>query len=690
MRKWNLLAKKITDNKILDLPEINPVVLQLLANRGLNAEQIKKFLEPSYAAELHDPFLFKQMRDAVELIFKHLQAGNKIVVYGDYDADGVCSTAIMHETLFFLATLGKTEPAAKIDIYIPDRASEGYGLKKSALKNLAKAGAKLIITVDNATRNVDEVAYAKTLGLDIIITDHHEPGPKLPDCLIINPKLDYEKYPFSGLAGCGVAFKVAQALLTSPPTPLLKEGEGNHSSRTMPPSPYQGEGRPACNPPTATQLLAGSDTGRGEVFIKWLLDLVAIGTIADLVPLIDENRVLVKYGLVVLNKTSRLGLKKLIAVARSGVDKNGNNREIDSWQVGFQLAPRLNAAGRLNHANNAYELLVTEDAAEADKIAQQLNATNQERQRLTEEIFQYADTQVNQEDKILFAVDPNLTPALPAGRPNPSPYEGEGRNAPWPAGVMGLVAGKLTEKYYRPALAITDKGGEIVGSGRSISEFDVTAMLEECAEWLANFGGHKQACGFTLKPSPPPAMLPASNCVAVGGLQAGQPSPSLAGRQAKGRGGNKSNLEKFLAKAKKIAAEKLADVELTPTLDVDWKINFSDVNEDLYEALQKLRPFGVGNPQPKFLTANLSVVNALNMGADGRHLKLKLQAENKVLLDAVAFSASEEWKKIKVGDKIDLVYYVDRNEWNGRREMQLKIVDMHNAKPRTNANATKA
>ena len=642
MRKWNLLAKKITDNKILDLPEINPVVLQLLANRGLNAEQIKKFLEPSYAAELHDPFLFKQMRDAVELIFKHLQAGNKIVVYGDYDADGVCSTAIMHETLFFLATLGKTEPAAKIDISIPDRASEGYGLKKSALKNLAKAGAKLIITVDNATRNVDEVAYAKTLGLDIIITDHHEPGPKLPDCLIINPKLDYEKYPFSGLAGCGVAFKVAEGLISS-----------------------------------ATHVFSSKNiNSKGDIFLKWLLDLVAIGTIADLVPLIDENRVLVKYGLVVLNKTSRLGLKKLIAVARSGVDKNGNNREIDSWQVGFQLAPRLNAAGRLNHANNAYELLVTEDAAEADKIAQQLNATNQERQRLTEEIFQYADTQVNQEDKILFAVDPNLTPALPAGRPNPSPYEGEGRNAPWPAGVMGLVAGKLTEKYYRPALAITDKGGEIVGSGRSISEFDVTAMLEECAEWLANFGGHKQACGFTLKPSPPPAMLPASNCVAVGGLQAGQPSPSLAGRQAKGRGGNKSNLEKFLAKAKKIAAEKLADVELTPTLDVDWKINFSDVNEDLYEALQKLRPFGVGNPQPKFLTANLSVVNALNMGADGRHLKLKLQAENKVLLDAVAFSASEEWKKIKVGDKIDLVYYVDRNEWNGRREMQLKIVDL--------------
>ncbi|PIR92074.1 single-stranded-DNA-specific exonuclease RecJ [Candidatus Falkowbacteria bacterium CG10_big_fil_rev_8_21_14_0_10_44_15] len=619
MQRWRVADNKASENTIKNNPEVNPVVLRLLAGRGLSAEQIKKFLEPSYAQELHDPFLFKQMKEAVELIFKHLQAGNKIVVYGDYDADGICSTAIMHKTLSFLATPGKTEPAAKIDIYIPDRASEGYGLKKSAIKNLAKAGAKLIITVDNATRNVEEVEYGKSLGLDIIITDHHEPGDILPDCLIINPKVNGEQYPFLGLAGCGVAFKVAQALLTSPPTPLLKEGEGNHSSRTMSPSPYQGE-------------------GRGEVFIKWLLDLVAIGTIADLVPLIDENRVLVKYGLVVLNKTSRLGLKKLIAVARSGVDKNGNNREIDSWQVGFQLAPRLNAAGRLNHANNAYELLVTENEAEADKIAQQLNATNQERQRLTEEIFQYADTQVNQEDKILFAVDPNLTP-------DPSPYEGEGRNAPWPAGVMGLVAGKLTEKYYRPALAVTDKGGEIVGSGRSIAEFDVTAMLEECAEWLANFGGHKQACGFTLK--------------------------------------SREMLAPFLAKAKKIAAEKLAGVELAPTLNIDLAVSFSDINEELYAALQQLRPFGVGNPQPKFLTANLLVVNMLNMGADGQHLKLKLQAENKILLDAVAFSASEEWKRIKVGDKIDLVYYIDRNEWNGRREMQLKIVDL-----KYNANTT--
>ncbi|MEK7068010.1 MAG: DHH family phosphoesterase, partial [Patescibacteria group bacterium] len=434
------------------------------------------------------------------------------------------------------ATLGKAEPAAKIDIYIPDRASEGYGLKKSALKNLANKGAKLIITVDNATRNVDEVAYAKTLGLDIIITDHHEPGDILPNCLIINPKIGGETYPFLGLAGCGVAFKVAQALLTSPLTPLLKKGEGKE--------PRSNAGR------------------RGEVFLKWLLDLVAIGTIADLVPLIDENRVLTKYGLVVLNKTKRVGLKKLIAVARSGVDKNGQNREIDSWQVGFQLAPRLNAAGRLDHANSAYELLVTADEVEADKIAKQLNATNQERQRLTEEIFQYADTQVNQADKILLAVEPGLRchceksrvarddEAIPSSMEIKTGLPRSPLNAlalmsgslamteqVWPAGVMGLVAGKLTEKYYRPALAITDKNGlasasdglrrseEIVGSGRSIAEFDITAMLEECAEFLANFGGHKQACGFTLK--------------------------------------SREMLEPFLAKAKEIAAAKLTGIELS-------------------------------------------------------------------------------------------------------------------------------
>jgi single-stranded-DNA-specific exonuclease len=623
MRKWQIAENKTNENIIKNNPEINPVVLQLLMNRGLSAEQAKKFIAPDYEAQSHDPFLFKNMQAAVELINKHLQRGNKIVVYGDYDADGVTAAAIMHKTLNFLSK--EIGSKAELAVYTPDRVTEGYGLKKSAIKHLADENAKLIITVDNATRNVEEVEYAKTLNLDIIITDHHEPGDVLPQCLIINPKVAGETYPFFSLAGCGVAFKLAQGLVSN-----------------------------------ATQSI----NVKGDIFLKWLLDLVAIGTIADLVPLIDENRILTKYGLVVLNKTSRVGLKKLIEVAHSGTDKNGNGREIDSWQVGFQLAPRLNAAGRLGHANTAYELLVTEDETEAIKIAEQLNNTNQERQRLTEEIFQHADKQINKDDKILLAVwtglncqAPSFEPACRRGREEGKGGGGNDINndqtlsteetinkekinliAPWPSGVMGLVSGKLTEKYYRPSLAITDKNGEIVGSGRSISEFDITAMLTECAEFLINFGGHKQACGFTLK--------------------------------------NREALEPFLTKAKKIAAEKLTGLELAPTLEIDLEIDFKEISEDLYSAMQKLRPFGVDNAQPKFLTKNLTIINIMNMGSDGQHLKLKLQNEDRILFYAVAFSVIDEWKQLKVGDKVDLVYYIDMNEWNGNRNIQLKIIDL--------------
>jgi len=599
-KKWLIKDKNsINEELIKNNSDLNPIVLRLLTNRGLSEKQITKFLEPDYKENLHNPFLFKDMKPVVELINKHLQNGSKIVVYGDYDADGITASAVMFKMLEFLG-------CRNLDVYLPDRVTEGYGLNKEAIKKLADEKTNLVITVDNAIRNVEEVAYAKELGMDIIITDHHDAPDELPDCLIINPKVEGCGYPFQGLAGVGVAFKVAQALLTSPLTPLLKKEES-----------------------------------RGEVFLKWLLDLVAIGTIADLVPLIDENRVLVKYGLVVLNKTQRVGLQKLIEVAQSGVDSKGNIREIDAWQVGFQLAPRLNAAGRLEHANNAYWLLTTEDEQEAGKIAEQLNSTNQERQKITEDIFEKADSAFIEamagkcDDKIIFAVWPGLTssPAPLFGK------EGGVRDENvWPSGVMGLVAGKLTEKYYRPALAITDKMGEIVGSGRSVPEFNVTEMLEKCAEYLSAFGGHKQACGFTVKPG---------------------------------------RLDEFLVKAKKIAEKKLKGIELAPTLEINLKVDFKDVNEELYEALQKLRPFGVANLQPKFLSSNLQAINIVNMGNEQQHLKLKLSGGGK-MFDAVAFFAPEEWKEIKAGDKINLVYYIDMNEWNGSRSVQLKIIDIKN------------
>ncbi|MDP3900307.1 MAG: single-stranded-DNA-specific exonuclease RecJ [bacterium] len=597
--KWRLVEnKKIL---ILDVKDINPVVLRLLSRRGVTPDQVNNFLNPNYTERLHDPFLFKNMPAVVERIFKAIEQNEKITVYGDYDADGVTSTALLFKTLEFLQP-GKN----LISVYIPDRKSEGYGLNNEALKYLAENGTKLVITVDTGIRSVGEINFGKNLGTDIIVTDHHEAPDELPDCLIINPKVPGETYPFDGLAGCGVAFKLAQALLKK------------------------------------------SQKKAAEVFEKWLLDLVAIGTIADLMPLLDENRVLVKYGLVVLNKTQRVGLKQLIKVSQSDTDKNGNSKEIDTWQVGFQLAPRINAMGRLDHANNAYQLLVTEDKAEAVKVAKELDGKNKERQEITLDIFEQADAEIKQEDKILFAVWPKLlsVSAKENGQALVRLQEKEtDQTAPWSAGVMGLVAGKLTEKYYRPSLAITDKDGEATGSGRSIPEFDITAMLEECAEFLSTYGGHKQACGFTVK--------------------------------------DKDSLLPFLKKCQKIAAKKLKNTELEPTLEIDLEVDFKNIDEDLYNALRKLRPFGMGNQQPKFITKKLLVAHMQTMGNDNQHLKLRLCSEDKKLFNAIAFSAPAEWLNLKIGQFIDLVYYLDINEWNGRREVQLKVIDL-----KYNANTT--
>jgi len=606
MRKWHVAENSVSDDLIKNNLNKNSVIFQLLGAKGFSASQIDNFLQAEYQANLHDPFLFKDMLPASELILKHLQAGNKITVYGDYDADGVTSTAVMFKTLDFLINNAAAEN--KPDIYIPHRETEGYGLNVNAVELIAKGGTKLIITVDGGIRSITEVEKAKELGMDVIVTDHHEPGEKLPNCLIINPKVDKDNYPFSGLAGVGVAFKVAQALFA-----VVSQNKKDYQNST---------------------------TEKFEFFEKWLLDLVAIGTIADLVPLVDENRVLVKYGLLILNKTRRVGIQKLIEVSQSAVDKKGNTRELDTWQVGFQLAPRLNAAGRLGHASNAYQLLVTTDETEAIKIAEELNATNQERQNLTEDIFRLADKSITKEAKIIFAV----CPCIREGREGLEISQQKSdilAEHVWPAGVMGLVAGKLTEKYYLPALAITRKESspgvfEIVGSARSIAEFNITAMLEKCSEFLKNYGGHKQAAGFTVKDG---------------------------------------ELEKFLALANKIAGDELKNVLLAPTLEIDLKINFGEISEELYNTLNKLRPFGVQNPQPKFLTENLQVVNANTMGNTSQHLKLKLLKDGK-MFDAVAFGASDEWKKITAGDFIDLVYYIDINEWNGRREVQLKAVDL--------------
>lgn len=565
--QWEI-KPKIDDDFVKSHPEYNKLILQLLANRGLKEKaEIESFFNPDKAG-LSDPFLFKDMRAAVELTVKHIKAQNLIIVYGDYDADGVTASALLVEVLNVLK--------AKTEVYIPARLSEGYGLNKKAIDELNKKGAKLIITVDNGIRNKKEVEYAKGLGLDIIVTDHHEAPPDKrdwPDCLTINPKAD-PNYRFKFLAGVGVAYKLAAALIQS------SKLDDNLKSKLE----------------------------------EKILDLVAIGTVADMVSLTGENRFLVRLGLKLINERRRLGVDELIKISQI------NDRQaVRAWHIGWQIGPRLNSAGRMDHANTAYELLVTKNREEAGAIARRLNEKNQDRQKITEEIFAAARKMV--EGKMIN--DKILVVACPSG----------GASEPWPEGVMGLVAGRLSEAYSRPALVITEFKGRLKGSGRSIDEFNVIRAVERLSEHLEKFGGHAAACGLTVK--------------------------------------SREDLEEFSKKIKIMAEKELAGLELKPKILVEAEIDLSDINDELIETLEKFEPFGEENERPKFLSRGLAVMDKISMGLGGQHIKFRFGQ-----FWAVGFCQAENCKNFKIGDKVDIIYYLEFNEFNGRRAAQMKLVDI--------------
>lgn len=552
---------------------LNPVIVQLLYNRNIRKkEEIEEFLNPDYIKYSHDPFLFENMEKAVSLIIDQIKKGNLIIVYGDYDADGVTATALLVEVL----TIFK----AKVKVYIPDRSREGYGLNRKAIDRIVKLGAKLIITVDNGIRNKAEVDYAKKFGLEVVVTDHHEaPLEKngLPDCLVINPIID--DYPFKSLAGVGVAFKLAKALI------------------------YKSKLPPA-------------DQKRLE---EKIMDLVAVGTIADCVSLIGENRVLACEGLKVLDRQKRLGIKELIAAAQI---KLTSWKRISSWNVAWQIAPRINSAGRLDHANTAYELLTTKDKDKAKSVALSLNNKNSLRQKITDEIVETAKAVIEREmvnEKILILISPSLF--------------AKNGSLPWPEGVIGLVASRLVEQYFRPVLVITETDSEIRGSGRSIEKFDITSALEQVKEYLTKFGGHAQACGFSLK--------------------------------------DKNSLAGFIKGMKRIAYKELKDIDFKRKLLIDAELSPEDIGGEIVLNLEKFEPFGEDNPRPVFLTRNLRISDIMKMGVNGQHLKFRLNN-----FWALGFNQSEKWDNLRVGDKIDLVYNLEMNEFNGRSEVQLKILDI--------------
>lgn len=561
---------KITKDLIKKFPGYSQVVLQLLFNRGLTEkEKIEKFLNPDYENDTHDPFLFNDMAKAVDLIIRHIKEQNKIVIYGDYDADGVTGSALLYEVLDTLK--------AKVDIYIPDRVKYGYGLNKECLEEILKNDISLIITVDCGTRNHEEIAFIKSKNIDLIITDHHTGNlDGLEDVLFINPINKNEKYPYKFLAGAGVSFKLAKALI-------------------------------------------GKSKLSAEIKLKLeekILDLVAIGIVADCVSLLGENRILVKKGLGILNKTKRVGLQELMRVAQIGPSA-ARNQQVGAWNIGFQIAPRLNAAGRLAHANTAFELLVTNDKKEAAALAQRLNDKNLERQKITEEMVEEIEMQIKQarqeaKQKSIIAVSP------------------EGKK--WNEGVIGLVAGKICEKYYKPTLVITRAGDIYKGSARSIDEFDIIETIESCQEFLTKFGGHPKAAGFSL---------------------------------------GEKNLEKFIDKFRGLADKKLKDVKLQPTLKIECEVGLDQVDEDLIKELEKLEPFGQNNFRPNFVSRNVLIKDIMTMGADGQHIKFRING-----LWAVAFGRAGEWQNLKIGDMIDAVYYLEMNEFNGRSEAQLKVIDI--------------
>jgi single-stranded-DNA-specific exonuclease len=563
-RRW-IVQPAAPPNFSARFPEFSPLLAQIFFTRGITThDDALRFVGDGDA--LGDPFLMNGMSAAVERIRRAICDGEAIAVYGDFDADGVCSTALLTQALKVLG--------AKALPYIPHRVNEGYGLNEDALKDLQEKGARVVVTVDCGIRSLDEVDKGTALGLDMIVTDHHSVGEKLPRAVaVINPKQPGDKYPFQEFAGVGIAFKLAQALA------MAQE----------------------CAPLPHAQPLN----------LEALLDLVALGTVADLVPLVGENRTLVKRGIARLLKTERPGLIAMLN------QTGAKTRIVNAGTIGFYLGPRLNAAGRIEHARTAYKLLSTQYPGEAEQLAAQLETTNRERQKMTDEMTQKA--------RELVAQIPPDEYILIAGSPD------------FPEGIIGLIASKIQEDAYRPAIAMThqlDKQ-QMRGSARSIPEFNMIAALDECADLLVRHGGHAAAAGFTVTNEKFPALH---------------------------------------SRLRAIAERELRALDLKPTLSIDAVASLSDMHWELLKQLDRLQPFGYGNREPVFMSQNVLVKNARVVGA--AHLAMTVSDGN-VVWDAIAFRQKDMLAQLlPLPKQVDLVYHLASKVWNGETRLQLEIKDM--------------
>jgi len=562
---WKLKEK--VEMKETGLPKLHPVVLQILLDRKIDTEEkINNFLYPDYDKGLFDPFLFSDMEKALERIEKAQKGKELVAIFGDYDADGVTSSTILKEAL---DTLG-----IESTIHIPDRKIEGYGMNIKAIEEFKNKNVKLIITVDCGITNCNEVEKAKKFGIDVIIVDHHHIPAKVPDALaIINPHQKKSGYPFPDLAGVGVTFKFVQGIYKK------------------------------FFPDKIDQL-------------KWMLDIVAIGTVADCVPLINENRVITKFGLIVLSKTKRMGLLELFQVARLQIDENNVP---DTRKISFQIAPRINAAGRMDHANTAFNLIKEKDRVIARNLALELEGNNQARQKATAQIVDEVRVLANnmfKDKKFIFAVGEHF-----------------------PTGIVGLASGRIADEFNKP-VAILNKGEtESTGSFRSIPQINIIETIEKCSELLVKFGGHSQAAGVTVK---------------------------------------NENLNAFFEKLSRIIEKELEGKDLTSVLEIDAEIFPKDLDFELTEGLKKFEPFGEGNEEPVFLMKNLEVSDLRTVGNGEKHLKLSLKANDGTpkIFEAIGFNLTNGFSHLKKGDKVDTIFTISEDKWNGNKKIQLKLIDI--------------
>ncbi len=556
-KKWELC--NVNEELVKEIAEkynISEVLATVLVNREIvDSDEVEIFLNPT-RKDFHDPYLMPDMEKAVDRIIKAIDNKEKVIIYGDYDVDGITSTMVLKKFL--------DEHGLEVGYKIPNRLDEGYGLNMAAIKEIAEQGYHLIITVDCGISGIEEIKYAYELGMEVIVTDHHETPAEIPDAVAcIDCKRKDNKYPFKNLAGVGVVFKLIQAL----------------------------------------SMRLNLDE---KEYLKYL-DIVCIGTISDIVPLVDENRVIAKLGLKLVMQTKNPGLYSLL--------NSVGFKEISSNTISFGIAPRINACGRMGHENEAVNLFLTNDLNEAKEITEVLNKYNKERQEIERIIFEEAISQIEKNHL-------DRDDVIVVGSEN------------WHHGVIGIVASKITDLYYKPTILVCFEDGEAKGSGRSVAGFDLHDALCKCDDILNKYGGHEMAVGLSF---------------------------------------DINNFEAVKERLNSIAKENNID-ELNPIIKIDKEITAKDIKIEVAESLKLLEPFGEANKIPLFLYRNLKI-DSIRALSEGKHIKLTLK-DDRTIIQAIGFNLGHFSNEYLIGNKVDVVGNLEINEFNGNKMVQINLKDM--------------